>query len=404
MVDFRAFKGWRPMPDCVEEVAAVPYDVVNTAEARALVADAPRSMLRVTRPDVDLPDGASLYDDTAYAQARQALQRLVDDKVIVRDPARAFYAYAQTMNGRQQIGLMGTVSALDYAAGRIKKHEFTRPKKEDDRMRHIEAARAHLGPVFLTFRATETIAARMATLTAEAPEVDFVAPDGVRHTLWPVDRPDDIQALEVAFAAVPALYIADGHHRAAAASRVGAGASADEPRGRFLAVAFPHDQLAILPYNRVVLDLNGHTESSLLEALEIRFEITPLDGAIEPESPLSFSMYLGGKWRLLTTRAEHRPDPKDPVARLDVSYLQDYVLAPLLGIEDPRTSTRVDFVGGIRGLAELERRAGAGGVAFAMHPTALDDLMDIADAGEVMPPKSTWFEPKLRTGLVINRY
>ncbi|MCA9537618.1 MAG: DUF1015 domain-containing protein [Myxococcales bacterium] len=404
MVDFNAFAGWRPAPARAAEVAAVPYDVVDTAEARALVDGLPDSILRVTRPDVDLPDGTSLHEPAAYAAAQAAFARLIEKGVLQKDATPHFYAYAQRMGTHRQVGLMGLASAADYRAGRIKKHEFTRPAKEDDRKRHIEAVRAHLGPVFLAYRASADINARVARLTAGPAVVDFVAPDGIQHQLWPIDDAKDVAALTAAFAALPAFYIADGHHRAAAAARVGEGAGDDDPRSRFLAVAFPDTALRILPYNRVVADRNGHSVEDLRAALDKHFAITPLKAAAEPEARHEFSLYLGGVWHRMTLRPEAAPDEADPVARLDVSVLQSLVLAPLLGVADPRTDERIDFVGGIRGLGELAKRAGADGVAFALYPTSLDELMAIADAGEVMPPKSTWFEPKLRTGMVINRY
>lgn len=404
MVDFRAFHALRPPAAEAAEVAAVPYDVVNTAEARAQVADAPNSLLRVTRPDVDLPEGASLYSDAAYAQAQAAFARLVEGGHLVLGESRGFYAYALTWQGRRQLGVVGVASAADYWADRIKKHEFTRPTKEDDRMRHIEAVRAHLGPVFLAYRHQPQIDAALEALTAGPAEVDFTAPDGVQHQIWPIEGAADVAGLEAAFAQVPALYIADGHHRSAAAARIGKGAGPDDARGRFLAVAFPDDQLRILAYNRVLADLNGLTPAALKQQLAVDFEISPLAGAEAPERRATFSMYLEGAWHRLTLRAERAPDASDPVASLDVAVLQDRVLGPMLGIDDPRTSERIDFVGGIRGLAELERRAGEAGVAFALFPTSLAELMAIADAGEVMPPKSTWFEPKLRSGLVISQF
>jgi uncharacterized protein (DUF1015 family) len=404
MVNFRAFAALRPPSAQAAEVAAVPYDVVDTAEARAAVVHAPHSILRVTRPDVDLPDGTSLYGPEAYAGAQVAFEALKASGMLVQDEARAFFAYALTMNGRRQLGLVGVADAEDYWADRIKKHEFTRPAKEDDRMRHIEAVRAHIGPVFLAYRAQATIDGQLEALTAQPAEVDFTADDGIRHELWPISSAADVTALEAAFAQVPALYIADGHHRSAAAARIGRDAGEGEPRRRFLAVAFPDDQLHIMAYNRVLFDRNGHSVAGLLETLAADFEISPLAGAEAPPSRASFSMFLGGQWHRLTVRADRQPDAADPVQSLDVSVLQSRVLGPLLGIEDPRTSDRVGFVGGIRGLAELERRAGPDGVAFALFPTSLAELMAIADAGEVMPPKSTWFEPKLRSGLVISTY
>lgn len=406
MVDFVALFALRPPKARAADVASVPYDVVDTAEARALAAGKPDSLLRATRPDIDLPDDADVHGPEAYAAARAAFDRLLANGALVRDAAPGLFVYAQTMGAHRQIGVVGTASAADYAAGRIKKHEFTRPDKEDDRMRHIQAVGAHLGPVFTTFRAVKSIDALIAQVTAAAPEVDFVADDGIRHAVWPVFEAKTIAAFEAAFAdEVPALYIADGHHRAAAAARVGAGASPQEPRGRFLTVAFPDTALKILPYNRVVHDLNGHDEVALLTALKADWQIIPLAGAEPPAEPLTVSMYLGGLWYGLRLHAARRPDPNDPVARLDVSVVQDRILAPLLGISDPRTSTRISFVGGIRGLGALQKAVDAkGGVAFALHPTSLKDLMDIADAGEVMPPKSTWFEPKLRSGLVISTF
>lgn len=406
MVDFRAFRALRPPKARAAEVACVPYDVVNTQEARALVAQRPASLLHVTRPDVDLPDGADMHSPAAYAQAKAAFDELIADGALVRDAAPGFFVYAQVMGDHRQVGIVGVASARDYAEGRIKKHEFTRPDKEDDRTRHVEAVGAHLGPVFVAFKAVDTIDALLAAITQAAPEVDFIAEDGIRHTLWPVFDAERIAAIEQAFSTqVPALYIADGHHRTAAAARVGAGAGPDDPRGRFLTVAFPDTALKILPYNRVVHDLNGRSPAELLDVLAADWQIEALPEATEPTAPLQVSMYLDGQWYGLTLKADRRPDPTDPVARLDVSVVQDRVLGPLLNIDDPRTAKNISFVGGIRGLKALSEAVDAqGGVAFALHPTSLQDLMDIADAGAVMPPKSTWFEPKLRSGLVISTF
>lgn len=407
MVDFRGCVALRPAPGKAAAVASVPYDVVNTEEARALAAGNPDSLLHATRPEIDLPEGTDPHSSPVYAQAAAAFQALQDRGVLVRAEGRALYAYALTFEGHTQLGLMGTASQADYWADRIKKHEHTRPAKEDDRMRHIQAVRAHLGPVFLAYRAQAHIDARMAALTAGPAEVDFVAVDGVRHRIWPIADATALAALEADFAALDALYIADGHHRAAAASRVGRdapeGAAHDDQR-RFLAVAFPHDQLRILPYNRVVADLNGHAPAGLMAALAVDFEVAPLPGPEAPSAPLTFTMFVDGGWHRLTLRPERAPDAADPMARLDVSVLQDRVLGPLLGIADPRRDERIDFVGGIRGVPVLATRAGAAGVAFALFPTGMADLMAIADAGEVMPPKSTWFEPKLRSGLVISTF
>lgn len=407
MVDFRAFRGLRPAAGRAAEVAAVPYDVVNTPEARALIEGNPHSLLRVTRPDAELPDDVPIHDDRVYARAAENFARLLSDGLLVEDDAPALYVYALTQGDHRQVGLMGLASAADYWADRIKKHEHTRQAKEEDRLRHIQTVRAHLGPVFTTYRATPEIDTKVAWQTEEAqPEVDFVAPDGVRHQIWPIRDKAQLSVLQALFAEkVPALYIADGHHRAAAAARVGRDAPAGSPAGHFLAVAFPHDQLRILPYNRVVRDLHGHTPTRLLDALRATFEVEPLAARAAPPAPHCFTMFLDERWFLLKPQFAHPPPAGDPVARLDVSLLQDRVLDPILGIADPRTDERIDFVGGIRGLEELERRVRADAkVAFAMYPTSLDELMEIADAGRVMPPKSTWFEPKLRSGLVISRF
>lgn len=403
MVDFVAFRGWRPTREKVEEVAAVPYDVVDTVEGRREAAGRPDSLLHVTRPDIDLPDGTSLYDEVVYQTGKKAFDRLIDGGVIRQDKERGFYVYAQSIGDHRQLGLVGLASAEDYRGGRIKRHEFTRPAKEDDRKRHIETVRAHLGPVFLAYRAVPALTKRIAGIASASPEVDFTAPDGVRHQLWPVFAPDTIAEIEAAFAAIPALYIADGHHRAAAAARVGEGAGPGDPRGRFLAVAFPDDALRILPYNRVVADLDGHAPESILVGLASAFEVTKMGAPAAPDQRGVVTMWMRGQWYRLAMRPDARP--ADPVRGLDVSVLQERVLAPLLGIGDPRTDERIDFVGGIRGLDGLVARAkDSDGVAFAMYPTRMADLMAIADAGEVMPPKSTWFEPKLRSGLVISRY
>lgn len=407
MVDFRAFRALRPPKAKAAEVACVPYDVVNTAEAKALVARRPLSLLRVTRPDVDLPEGVDMHGEAAYAQAKAAFDDLIAQGALVRDDAPGFFVYAQTMGDHHQVGIVGAASAADYAAGRIKKHEFTRPDKEDDRTRHVEAVGAHLGPVFVAFKAVDSIDAIIDQVVKGAsPEVDYIAEDGIRHALWPIFDATIISALEAAFKdEVPALYIADGHHRTAAAARVGKGATPDEPRGRFLTVAFPDSALKILPYNRVVHSLNGHSPEALLDAIEQDWDLEPLAKAAEPTAPLSVSMYLDGQWYGLSLKDASKPDPTDPVARLDVSVVQDLILAPLLAVSDPRTAKNISFVGGVRGLKPLQAAVDEdGGVAFALYPTSLQDLMDIADAGEVMPPKSTWFEPKLRSGLVISTF
>lgn len=405
MIDFRPFHAWRPAPEAAASVACVPYDVIDTAEARALVVDHPQSLLWATRPDIALPDDADMHSPAAYAVALAAWQRLRAEGALQQDPFPGFFVYAQTMEGRRQVGIAGLASAADYAAGRIKKHEYTRPDKEDDRKAHMEAVGAQLEPVFLACRANAELDAWLERCIARPPEVDFVAPDGVRHEVWPVFNPLAVAFLVGIFGEVGNLYIADGHHRTAAAARVGEGHPAEDDRNHFLAVVFPHTQLRILPYNRIVTDLQGATPAAFRAALAAEWTVEPADGPVAPTERLHVGMYLDGGWYHLHLRPGCHPDAADPVARLDVSVLQDRVLGPLLGITDPRTSTRIRFVGGIRGLVPLEAGAQAtGGVAFSLPPASLEDLMAISDAGHVMPPKSTWFEPKLRSGLFVHHF
>lgn len=405
----------RPRPEEAAAVAAVPYDVVSTEEARALAEGNPHSFLHVTRPEIDLALGADPYAEHVYALGRRNLEHLVAEGVLLRDPIAALYPYRLEADGHRQTGIMACFAVDDYDAGRIKIHEKTRPDKEDDRTRHLLAMGCHPEPVFLTYRAETEVDRLVAEVVeAQAPLYDFTAEDGVRHTMWRVTAHEH---LVDAFAAVPALYVADGHHRSAAASRARAelartrggvaapGAPAPgepTPKDRFLATAFPHDQLRILPYNRLVRDLGGLAPAELLARLgEAMERVEP--GGPEPGGKGRLSMYLDGRWHLLTAPPALVDDP-DPVDSLDAAILQATVLAPLLGIDDPRTSERIDFVGGIRGSDELARRVDAGeaAVAFALHPLSLDELMAVADAGRVLPPKSTWFEPKLRSGLVVH--
>ncbi|WP_295458716.1 DUF1015 family protein [uncultured Thiodictyon sp.] len=404
----KPFAGLRPATGRAAEVAAPPYDVMNAQEARAMVEGRPLSFLHISRPEVDLPLDTDPYAAEVYAKARENLERMITQRVMVRDPAPHYYCYRLTMGRHVQTGLVAAAAVAAYDAGRIKKHEFTRPVKEDDRVRNIDTLNAQTGPVFLVYRATATIDQVLSRVSAAAPEVDFTAPDGVRHELWAIaDRPT-IDALTAAFAALDSLYVADGHHRSAAASRVAAARRADNPAHTgdesynfFLSVIFPHDQMQILPYNRLVRDLHGHTPKTLLERLATRFTIEAVAQPLQPTAHGQFGMYLAGQWYRLTLNPELIP-AADPVARLDVSLLQDNLIGPVLGILDPRRDERIDFVGGIRGLAPLSERVDSGEMALALslHPTSMDELMAVADSGEVMPPKSTWFEPKLADGLV----
>ena len=405
MDDFSAFKGWRPPVSLASEVASVPYDVLSTQEARAIIETNSKSMMRVIRPDGEMPEGSSLYSDLAYNQALSSFNDLISRGLLVQDESPHFYVYAQKMGEHRQVGLMGLGSTADYEQDRIKKHEYTRPAKEEDRVRHIDTVGAHLGPVFLSYRGLSKIDELVNDVISSNPHVDFTADDGVQHTLWAVSDPDLVSDINETFKSVDAFYIADGHHRAAAAARLGKGQENSDARSSFLVVAFPDHALKILSYNRVVHHLGGHTTSEIMDKLGLLFNIEALAGPKDPVSPKSFSMYLDGQWYALSFKSEVNTFSDDPVLGLDVSLLQNYVLAPVFGIDDPRTDTGIEFVGGIRGLETLSERAdGHQGVAFAMFPTSMDELLSVADSGSVMPPKSTWFEPKLRTGMVVNRF
>ncbi|MBQ7208570.1 MAG: DUF1015 domain-containing protein [Lentisphaeria bacterium] len=410
MAVFLPFNGLLPVPEKADKVAAVPYDVVDSAEAAALAAGNPYSFLHVSRPEIDLEPGIDLHDDRVYAQAKTAFDRLCREVPLITDREKHLYIYQLEMNKRVQTGVIGAAAAADYRSGVIKKHERTRADKEDDRTRHVMTLRSHTGPAFFTYRDSAAIDRVVAEETAKKPLVNFTAPDGIRHTLWRVDAGKSRELAALFEKEVPVFYIADGHHRSAAAARTAAECAPKNPAhtGKedynfFLAVAFPADQLAILPYNRVVKSLNGHTKEQFLKALDWDFAVTPApDG--EVARPGEFKFYLDHAWYLARPRFDIAK--LGVIGSLDVSWLQDRVLAPLLGIADPRTSPDIDFIGGIRGTGELVRRvdSGRGAVAFSMHAVTVDQLMAIADAGEIMPPKSTWFEPKLRDGLVSHNF
>ncbi len=402
----KPFAGLRPAPGRAADIAAPPYDVMNAAEARRMVEGRPWSFLHISRPEVDLPAGIDPYSPAVYAKARENLEQMIAEGVLIRDSTPAYYVYRLTMGLHQQTGLVASASIAAYDTDRIKKHEFTRPVKEDDRVRQIEALNAQTGPVFLVYRATAAIDDVLAAISATTAEVDVTAADGVRHELWTVTDAAQIAHLTATFAALDALYVADGHHRSAAASRVAAARRAATPpeasdQQGFLAVIFPHDQMQILDYNRVIKDLHGMSIDALMNHLAVAFAIEGSATPVKPAQPHEFGMYVGGHWYRLTLDSARIPHD-DPVARLDASLLQDNVIAPLFGIHDPRRDDRIDFIGGIRGLDALVKRVDAGemAIAFALYPTGMAELMAVADAGEVMPPKSTWFEPKLADGLV----
>lgn len=401
----RPFAGLRPLAGRAVEVAAPPYDVLSTAEARLRAAGKPWSFLHISKPEIDLPEGTDPYAPEVYAKAKSNLDHMCAAGVLAQDQAPCFYVYRLVMGDHVQTGLVAAASVADYDSNRIRKHEFTRPDKEDDRVRQIEALDAQTGPVLLAYPDAPEVDGILAQAAAAAPAADLVADDGIRHTLWLI-QDEAVQAeLVRAFDAMPALYIADGHHRSAAASRVAAARRAagagEGAADYFLSVIFPHHQMQILDYNRVVADLNGLSVAQFLARMGQKFTVELLDGPIKPQASNEYSMYLAGRWHKLALRPGLAP-LTDPVARLDVSLLSDFLLTPILGIADLRRDKRIDFVGGIRGLEELARRVDSGemAVAFALFPTAMTDLMAVADAGQVMPPKSTWFEPKLADGLV----
>jgi uncharacterized protein (DUF1015 family) len=396
----KPFRALRPVPERAGEVLAPPYDVLSSAEARERAKSKPWSFLHISKPEIDLDPAISPYDQAVYAKAAENLKRMTEAGVLMRGPSPCYYVYRLTWRGRTQTGLACVASLADYATNRIRKHELTTPVKEDDRVRQIEAINAQTGPVMIGYPDRPAIDALLAKAAAGAPQVDVTADDGVRHQLWIVSDAAAIDALTRAFDALPAVYIADGHHRSAAAARVAASRKGDGAHGYFLAVLFPEREMTILEYNRVVKDLNGRKPEQFLGELRKNFTVTAAAEPVRPPSSHEYGVYLAGRWYKLSIR----PDlvPNDPVGRLPITLLSRNVIEPLLGIKDSRTDKRIDFVGGARGLEGLEARVNSGemAVAFALYPTQMHDLMAVADAGAIMPPKSTWFEPKLADGMV----
>jgi uncharacterized protein (DUF1015 family) len=401
------FRALRPAKNRAAEVIAPPYDVLSTAEARVRAQGKPYSFLHISKPEIDLPRGTNPYAPEVYAKAAENLKAMIAAGVLRQDDVPCYYVYRIKMGNHVQTGIVAAASVADYDTNRIRKHEFTRPDKEDDRVRQIEATNAQTGPVLLAYPDSPEVDAVLAKNAQAAPDADAIADDGVRHTLWVMRDPADTARITALFDAMPAIYIADGHHRSASASRICAARKAANPNhtgqeayNAFLSVIFPAHEMKILDYNRVILDLNGLGPEDFLDKVKVAFSIEPANDAVKPAQPGQFGLYLGGQWYLLGIKPELIPQ-NDPVARLDVSLLQNNLIAPILGISDPRRDKRIDFVGGIRGLSELEKRVDSGemALAFSLHPTRMRDLMAVADANEVMPPKSTWFEPKLADGM-----
>ena len=413
MAVIKPFKGIRPPKSMVEEVASRPYDVLNSAEARAEAGDNEKSLYHIIKPEINFPEGTDEHDPCVYESAAEHFQMFQDKGWLVQDEKENYYVYAQTMNGKTQYGLVVGAYVPDYMNGVIKKHELTRRDKEEDRMKHVRVNNANIEPVFFAYPDNAELDAIVAKYTAGTPEYDFIAPgDGFGHTVWVIDQQEDIDAITKAFAAMPALYIADGHHRSAAAALVGAEKAQQNPNHKgdeeynyFMAVCFPANQLTIIDYNRVVKDLNGLTPEEFLAAVGKNFIVEEKGAEIyKPNALHNFSLYLEGKWYSLTAK-EGTYDDNDPIGVLDVTISSNLILDEILGIKDLRSDKRIDFVGGIRGLGELKKRVDSGEmkVALALYTVSMKQLMDIADTGNIMPPKTTWFEPKLRSGLIIHK-
>lgn len=410
MADVKPFSCIRPEASVAHRVAALPYDVYNRAEAKLAAGKDPLSFLNIDRPESNLPDDTDIYAPEVYKKAKELLEARLADGTYVTDSEACYYLYELIMEGRSQTGIVACASIDDYQNGTIKKHENTREDKEQDRIRHVDACNAQTGPIFLAYRTQPEISHVMQEYQKTEPLYDFTSEDGITHRVWRIADAGDVACLREAFAGMESLYIADGHHRAASAVKVGlkrraeaGNYSGSEEFNYFLSVLFPEEQLKILPYNRVVRDLNGRTEEAFLTELSESFDVTCMGSErVSPKEKGTFGMFLGEQWYLLTAKEALRKE-SDPVKSLDVAVLQDFLLAPILGIGDPRTDKRIDFIGGIRGLAELERRVHTDmTVAFSMYPTSIKELFSVADAGLLMPPKSTWFEPKLRSGIFIH--
>ncbi|MGI6000034.1 MAG: DUF1015 domain-containing protein [Candidatus Merdisoma sp.] len=408
MADIRPFPAIRPAAGKEADIAALPYDVYSRAEARRAVEGRPLSFLRIDRAETQLPEDMDLYDSRVYEKAKELLWGMVEGGSLVQDEAPCYYLYELTMNGRSQTGIVACASVDDYLNGVIKKHENTRREKEEDRVRHVDVCDAQTGPIFLAYRSQKALKRLTADEKQKEPLFDFVSEDGIRHRGWKIAGQQELQAIQTAFSGMDSLYIADGHHRAASAVRVGIkrreehpGYTGDEEFNYFLSVIFPDDELMIMDYNRVVKDLNGLTPEQFLDKVREVYEVRKSDKAVHPQKKGQAALYLESQWYLLALKPQYEND--DPVEGLDVSILQKQILDPVLGIRDPKTDKRIDFVGGIRGLSELERRVHTDmKAAFAMYPTSISELFAVADAGRLMPPKSTWFEPKLRSGLFIH--
>ncbi len=407
---FKPFRAYRPKPEFAQKVAAKPYDVLSSDEAREEAKDNPFSFLHVGKPEIDLDPNIDLYDPRVYEKGKENLMKFITDGILVQDPEPYFYIWSQTMGNRTQIGLVGCASVDDYWNDKIKKHEKTRKEKEEDRCNHIRYTNAHTGPIFLTYRDNEEINSIVANHLTSTPVYDFISEDNVHQKVWVIKDNETIDKIQKIFNSVDCFYVADGHHRSAAAAIVGKerqkanpNHKGDEEYNFFLAVLFPASHLMIMDYNRVVKDLNGNSKEEFLEKISRVCNIEPVAQQYKPQAKGEIGMYLQNQWYKLVIKPEFFSS-NNPVELLDISILQNQILAPILGIDDPRTSKRIDFVGGIRGLGELERRVDSGemAVAFAMYPTTINELMAIADAGKIMPPKSTWFEPKLKDGLFVH--